>query len=281
VISFNSSLLHQIIVCPDCQGPLKVRPQVLDCEKCARAFHSNEHGIINLLPLKHLPEPLFYDDDFKKNSGCFMNSFHAMHYRPHTASGMLEEYFKDEMMKLVVDDGSPAFDIGCGPGMGFEKMGYSRNDIIGIDIKEDLLVMAKKKYPKADCIRCDIIFPPFKFGTIKKMFSLSTLEHIFYLERFVENLEKLLHDQGRLYVMIPNEGGLLWKILRNISHFKYSRAFNVNYKKLLEKEHCNKAITVENVLNKYFTIEKKRQRPLPFGGFNLSFISCYRLKKRM
>jgi len=192
----------------------------------------------------------------------------------------LENYFKKELLKIIVNHQRPFFDIGCGTGTGFKHLGYPK-EIVGIDIALDLITLCKKNFPEADCICCDITNPPLKKKSLKTVFSLETLEHIFYLERFIESIESLLSSDGFFYVLIPNEGGIAWRILRNIAHYKYSKDFNVNYKKMLTKVHCNTAYTIDNVLNKFFRIDLVRNIPWRLGGINLNFVKLYRLRKRV
>ncbi len=68
--------------------------------------------------------------------------------------------------------------------------------------------------------------------------------------------------------------------MRNLAQLKYSGALDFDYKRFFELEHCNKAVTIENVLHKFFVIELARRVPFRFGGNNVNLLVLFRLKKR-
>jgi len=225
-------------------------------------------------------ERAFYDDEDYMKGLQKEKERHYLHYNSGSLAGKLERYLKDELLKILINHERPFFDIGCGTGSGFKHLGYPQ-EIVGIDVSSELIESCKESFPEADCICCDITKPPFKKNSLKTVFSLETLEHIFHLERFIESIESLLSDDGFFYVLIPNEGGVAWSILRNMAHYKYSKVLNFNYKKNLAKVHCNTAYTIDNVLNKFFRIDLVRNIPWRFGGANLNLVTIYRLRKRV
>lgn len=275
-----SAYLNGILVCPLCRGELLSLPSgARKCPACVR-----EYPVLNGVMDFRLPErtespPAFYADPEYVKGRARMAEQHELHYDRGSLSGRLEDYFKRELMKIVRDSGRPFFDIGCGTGTGFERLGYPK-PIIGVDISMDLLKTCKARYPEAECICCDITRAPFRDGSVDTVFSLATLEHVFYLESFVRAIEKLLSPSGRLYVLIPTEGGFLWSLMRNLAQLKYSGALDFDYKRFFELEHCNKAVTIENVLHKFFVIELARRVPFRFGGNNVNLLVLFRLKKR-
>ncbi len=122
--------------------------------------------------------------------------------------------------------------------------------------------------------------PPFKDESFQTIFCIAALEHIFYLEAFIQSIERILAKEGDFYVLIPTQGGLTWSLLQNLSALKFSKQLDINYKKVIEKEHCNNAITVENALHKYFIVDHSRTVPFRTGGYNFNLVKLFRLKKR-
>lgn len=277
-MEISKSLKHAL-VCPNCHNELTNNGIDILCDSCGKVGSIND-GVLNFIsPTDKNVQPAFYNDDEYQRDIEKIRQVHNYHYNPDSIAGKLENYFKDELLKIVVNPQRPFFDIGCGTGTGFKHLGYPE-EIIGIDVSFELMKACKSTYPEADCICCDIENAPLRKNSLKTIFSLATLEHVFYLERFLESIEKLLSSDGYFYVLIPAEGGLAWSILRNIAHFQYSRALNINYKKLLEKEHCNTAQAIHSALNKFFIIDLERKIPWRIGGNNLNLIRLYRLKKR-
>lgn len=274
-----SEYLKQILVCPRCHMELLLSNGDFECSVCGKVGKI-EKGVLNFIsPCEKSAQTAFYKNDEYKKGIRKLKEMHRLHYNSNSLSGRLEKYFKDELLKIVINPQRPFFDIGCGTGTGFRHFGYPE-EIVGIDISLELLQICKESFPKADCICCDITHPPIRQNSLKTVFSIETLEHIFYLERFLESIERLLSSDGYFYVLIPTEGSLAWSLLRNLAHIKYSKALNINYKKVFKKEHCNKADTIDNALNKFFEIELVRNIPWRVGGNNLNLVKLYRLRKR-
>lgn len=275
----KSSFLRKILVCPQCSEQVSFHGDDILCNSCGKVGEiKNAILNFNTNPMTNAESAFYNDEDYKKGVQKEKERYH-LHYNNSSLPGRLENYFKDELLKIIINNERPFFDIGCGSGTGFKHLGYPE-EIVGIDVSFDLIKSCKKNFPEADCICCDITRPPLKKNSLKTIFSLATLEHIFYLERFVESIESLLSSDGFFYVLIPNEGGVAWSILRNAAHYKYSKLLNFNYKKNLAKVHCNTVYTIDNVLNKFFDVELVRNIPWRIGGSNLNLVKIYRLRKR-
>lgn len=275
----RSSFLKNILVCPQCSAEISFLKDNIICNSCGKVgemkdaiLNFNTNGMTKI-------ESAFYDDEDYEKGVQKEKERYYLHYNSSSLQGKIENYFKDELLKIIINHERPFFDIGCGSGTGFKHLGYPK-EIVGIDVSFNLMKSCKQSFPEADCICCDITHPPLRKNSLKTIFSLATLEHIFYLERFVESIESLLSSDGFFYVLIPNEGGFAWNILRNIAHYKYSKILKFNYKKNLAKVHCNTVYTIDNVLNKFFVIEQARNIPWRIGGANLNLVTLYRLRKR-
>ncbi len=275
----KSEYLKHSLVCPTCFSELTNHENEILCDSCGNVGNIID-GVLNFTPVNKLKnQPAFYDDHYYKEGILKVKQAHKNHYNPNSITGKLESYFKNELLKIVVNPQRPFFDIGCGTGTGFKHLGYPE-EIIGIDISLELAQTCKSSFPQADCICCNIENPPFKQGSLKTIFSIEMLHQIFYLENFLESIEYLLSDDGYFYVLIPTEGGISWNILRNIAHVQYSRNLKINYKKFMEKDACNTAYAVENALNKFFIIDLERKIPWRIGGNNFNLTRLFRLKKR-
>ncbi len=270
----------ELLACPTCQQELSLEEASISCRTCG-TIGQVTNGVLDFQSLNEpTPRPKIYDDPEYLAGLEKFPQLHELHYESNSLSGRLEGSFKSELMKLVEQPRRPFIDVGCATGSGFRQLGYPEATI-GIDISLDLLTKCKASFPESDCVCCDITRAPFRRGSFETVFSMGSLEHIFYLEAFVGALEQLLSPSGRLYVMIPTEGGLTWRLLRNLAHLKYARTLEINYKHTVGIEHINDATTVENVLRKFFVIEKRRSFPLRFGGINFNFCLLYRLRRRL
>ncbi|MCL4503898.1 MAG: class I SAM-dependent methyltransferase [Deltaproteobacteria bacterium] len=275
-MAFN---LEDCLQCPDCAGRLKIGAFQVVCQGCGRTF-AIEDGIYILLPRQQPPMPKFYDDPDYRLYLEKLETLHQVHYRTGSLTGRIEEDVKQRLAELILIRRPPLVDLGCGTGYGFPYLG-SEEDIIGVDNNLSLLKECRQRFPKATLLCCDLRNSPFRPGSFKTLFSVGTLEHVFYLESFVEAAENCLEPTGRFYVEVPTEGGMLWGLCRALwTAPRNSRLLGVNYNRAIGKDHCNTVYTVHNVLEKFFEIEAMKQYPFGFGGFNVNLAMMYRLKKR-
>ena len=196
----------------------------------------------------------------KKNQ----SSIHKVHYGK-TFSGQMERIFKRQLMKLVSEQSSVVVDIGCGTGSGFDTFA-SNQQIIGVDRDLTLLTQCKTKYPQATLICCDMTQSPFRPGCFRSVFANAVLEHLYWLESILSNIQKLLGSSGYLYVMIPTEGAISWTLARNIFTLRRNaRILKISPQEMTEAmsiEHCNTVYAVDNALRKFFTIDQSRLWPM-------------------
>lgn len=271
--------LGEYLVCPRCREALDKKDGGYFCGSCGASFGTFS-GVLDIVGGEPFERPPYYGDLEYLEGMRKISSLHDQHYDAKSLSGKIERYFKAGTMKMVVDPRPPLVDVGCGSGTAFGFLGEHK-EIIGLDISKDLLADCAGKFPDANLIRCDIQHSPFVDGVFETMFCLFTLEHVFELDAFLKGMWRMLSPEGRLYVAIPAEGGLLWSCLRLAAHVKYSKTLGINYRKVASMEHCNTACAVESALKKHFLIEKSRLLPFGFGGFNVNFAKIYRLRKRV
>lgn len=278
----NSNLieyLKDIIACPECTRKLHFGNELLACSSCGREFHVKD-GILMLQPLRPVPTPRFYDNKEYRKFIASLPKLHDEYYNKSSLSFKFEMKLKQDLMKLAVNSIPPTVDIGCGTGSGFDVLGPEQN-IIGIDRDINLLEKCKNRYPKSTLICCDMSNAPFMDNSFWNVFSFGTLEHVFYLESFLHSVERILHPDGFFYVAVPTEGGAAWSLMRTIfTAPKYSKMFSLNYKRALSIEHCNTIFTIDNLLRKFFLIDKRRLFPWRIGGSHFNLAACYRLRKR-
>ena len=272
--------LEEYLQCPDCKGELTLGPEMAGCQGCGRKF-IREDGIYLLMPQQELPTPKFYDDPEYCRYLEKIDILHEAHYRAGSLTGRIEEAFKQKLAELILDREPPLLDLGCGTGYGFRYLGPEEY-IIGVDNNFTLLQKCQRLFPKATLICCDMRRSPFRPNCFRTLSSIGTLEHVFHLEAFVESAERCLAPEGRFYVLIPTEGGILWNLGRTLwAAPRNSSLLGLDWGRVIAKDNCNKVHTIHNVLQKFFEIEVQRQYPLRFGGFNLNLAVLYRLKKRI
>jgi len=278
--STHADILDKI-QCPDCQGSLAdVSPESLTCHSCGRAFKV-ENGIYNLLPVSKLREPEIHGSPLFKKLRSVLDGIHEEHYRKESASRKFEDTVKKYLMRFVDTESKRELpvDFGCGTGTGIDTIGQSGR-ILGIDNEMSLLRTCAKQHPNATLVCCDMRKPPFKTGALRTVFTVATLEHVFYLEEVVENLSRILAKDGTLYVLVPTEGGLAWGLARSLITSRKYGHLGLDRQTFLEAmkiEHCNTVFSIDCVLRKFFQVDRQSYWPFRIGGAHFNLYKIYRL----
>lgn len=91
----------------------------------------------------------------------------------------------------------------------------------------------------------------------ERITSIATFEHILNLPEVVAKSCLLLDEKGTLRTSIPNEGTFLWKLgWKLTTGIEFNLKYKLDYGTLMQYEHVNTAIEIENILNYFFEINK-------------------------
>jgi 2-polyprenyl-3-methyl-5-hydroxy-6-metoxy-1,4-benzoquinol methylase len=134
-----------------------------------------------------------------------------------------------------------ALDIGCGDGtnlLELIKMGFKSQ---GCDISENAVKKAQKKGLKASRVDTNQLPLPYKDGEFDLVWLSDVIEHVFWPDSLVSEINRILRPNGYLFVSTPNVSWwgirlqiLLGKTLRNI-HPEHIWWFNwIDLKKILK-----------------------------------------------
>lgn len=118
-------------------------------------------------------------------------------------------------------------DLGCGDGLNINilnKMGI--NNIVGVDISEKLLKMAKKINPKTKFYVGSAESLPFKASTFNIVLVDSVLHHLMEYEEPIKEVKRVLRKEGRLCFMEPHKS-LLRSLIDFICVLPFSDYFPV------------------------------------------------------
>jgi ubiquinone/menaquinone biosynthesis C-methylase UbiE len=104
-----------------------------------------------------------------------------------------------------VKEGEKILDLGCGNGRFFELLKNKKVEYFGVDISEDLLKIAKKRYSQAKFYLFDGLSLPFEDNFFDKVFCLATFHHLpskKYRILFLKEIWRVLKPQGKLYLTV-------------------------------------------------------------------------------
>jgi len=134
-----------------------------------------------------------------------------------------DEYLKQRQRTLKphmtsyldrVMDGLPAgarvLDLGCGPGVPYAAYMSERFDVVGLDISQRQLALARSLVPRAGFVLADLCSPPFKPASFDGIVALYSIIHVPREEHeaLFGGLRGLLRPGGRLLAVL---GARAWE----------------------------------------------------------------------
>lgn len=197
-------------------------------------------------------------------------------------SNLLTRFLTYQGLKACVDllTKEKVIDLGCGTGEHF--LYIQGRKIIGVDVNEDRLQIARKRFPNIDVRNEDIFNLSFEDNSARSIVSIGTLEHLSPLEEALREIKRIMTSNGEFIFCIPTEG-FLYRLGRNITIKRYvERATGVDYDKLIKKEHVNKCKDIlAELLKKFFIIDKLVGIPFKLPVINLNIFIVGRCLKKL
>ena len=225
--------MEKITNCPVCSGN-KFKPfiscadhtvsretfQVVQCEACGFRF-------TNPRPSENEIGKYYESEEYISHSGTSRGVVNKIY-------GMVRNYTIGQKVKLINKQIlSPksqipnALDIGCGTGEFLNACKQNGWNVTGIEPSEVARKHAKEKFG------IEPLIPEKLFEISEKKFNVITmwhvLEHVHQLHKTIEQINKLLTDDGSLIVAVPNcnsfdakkyrEHWAAWDLPRHIYHF--------------------------------------------------------------
>jgi ubiquinone/menaquinone biosynthesis C-methylase UbiE len=164
-----------------------------------------------------------------------------------------------EISRLVSESKSAItlLDIGCGDGV-YEKLlpkdVLAKTKIIGVDFSIEQLKKASKYLDETHRVDLDSEKLPFKNGSIDLVICSEVLEHLFFPEKILAEIYRVLKSDGILILTVPNFSSLQTRV----SLFLTGMAPMVNYS--TNKEHIRfySLKDIDILLGNKFTKQKVR-----------------------
>ncbi len=103
-------------------------------------------------------------------------------------------------------------DIGCGFGWGTNSLSSVSKKIIGIDVSEDALRVAKARYKDPIFIKSNAVKLPFRDQSIDAVIALEIIEHIENQKAFMSEVLRVLKQHATLILSTPNKRNLIARV---------------------------------------------------------------------
>lgn len=123
---------------------------------------------------------------------------------------------------------SNVLDVGCGTGLITRHL---KGNVVGLDINEWNLERAKKNVANAMFIQGDCEDLWFGSNSFDLIICTETLEHLPEPKKTLNEINRVLKDDGRLVVTVPSTS-MIWKFRKHLtSTHPHSEPFHKNYSK--------------------------------------------------
>ncbi len=100
--------------------------------------------------------------------------------------------------------GKKLLDLGCGPGLHAKEYCNRGAEVIGIDISEEMIKIAKEQVPKATFLKANLLELPFKNNHFDIITSSYVLDHIKDLGFAAKEIFRILKLGGEFIFTIPH-----------------------------------------------------------------------------
>jgi SAM-dependent methyltransferase len=191
--------------------------------------------------------------------------------------GIIETFNHNYAVRRAPDEFLTTLEIGAGLGehLSYEKLTpEQRQNYVAVDIRQNMTDALRQRNPdiQAICADCQerIDYPD---GSMDRVLAVHVLEHLPNLPKAVAEMHRLCNkERGRLYVVLPCEGGLAYTLARRISAQRiFEKRYKQSYRWFIEREHINLPQEILHEVKQYFVIESMTHFPLgvPLTTMNL------------
>lgn len=197
----------------------------------------------------------------------------------------IQRFNHDYVLKTAGADTGTVLEVGAGDGehiaLEFDA-GTRQSDYHVIEMREDLASVTRARFPGLDVRTGDCQQSlPFASGSIKRIIAIHVLEHLDNLPAFLTEAARVLGRSGRLIVVIPCEGGLLYAAGRRMTtRSLFEKRYGIPYEKFIRVEHVSTAAEIIREVKQGFAVESSEWWPLRVPSVHLNVCVGLRLAPR-
>jgi 2-polyprenyl-6-hydroxyphenyl methylase/3-demethylubiquinone-9 3-methyltransferase len=124
-----------------------------------------------------------------------------------------ENRLRNPWVASKLPSSSRVLDMGCGAGFLTHELASLGHDVVGVDLSEESLQVARKLDPKSSYLRADVTAVPFESGSFDAVCAMDLLEHVENPQAVIQEASRLLKPGGLFFFHTFNRTFLSWLIV--------------------------------------------------------------------
>ena len=173
-------------------------------------------------------------------------------------------------------------ELGCGIGTHIKYENLKTQNYFVADIRSNMLKEIKKRNSEVNIIECDIQKKMnFESKYFDRIHAIHVLEHLPNLPACIDEVDRLLDDNGIFQIVIPCDPGFFYEICRKFSAKRiFEKKYKKNYDIFIKREHINTPEEIIGLINEKFKLKERKFFPfkLPIINFNLCIGATFERK---
>jgi len=191
--------------------------------------------------------------------------------------GIVEKFNHGYPVNVLKKNNSKIKTLEIGAGLG-EHISYedlSFQDYHALELRPEMASVIKEKYKNVNVEVGDCQKKlTFNDNSFDRVLAIHVLEHLPHLPAALSEIYRVLKNTGQFTVVLPCEGGIAYKLAREISAKRvFEKKYNQSYDWYIKSEHINLPREIIEELERLFIIKERGFFPLklPSFQFNLCF----------
>lgn len=195
--------------------------------------------------------------------------------------GVVEAFNHGFAAKLPLPKNCTTLEIGAGLGEHARYEDLNAQEYHFLEYREEFCKELRRHYPASHVHHGNIQEKqPWPEGKFKRVVAIHVLEHLTHLPLAVEEVKRLLTQDGVFDVVIPCEGGLAHRMGRKVTAERmFKKNFKMDFAPICRNEHVNQYTEIFAVLSQHFQIAKTGFFPLKVPLYWMNFCAGFRLVK--
>ena len=182
--------------------------------------------------------------------------------------GIVDKFNHNVVFKNRPQNFLKTLEIGAGIG---EHLNYEilsdeqKKNYYALDVRKNVLDILSKEHSSVNAVLGDCEKKlKFEDKFFDRVIAIHILEHLPNLPSAINEIHRVLKNNGCFQVVIPCEGSLAYTVARKISAERiFKKKYNTSYDWYIKSEHINLPFEIFDELKKKFNIVNKKYFPLP------------------